>query len=63
MSNCERHGGQNIRPDLDRVMRQLPESQAGDGRHRCTYCAYQEGYRQALDDVRDQLRRLDNDVF
>ena len=37
MSNCSRHGDRDIRPDLDRVMRRLPESRAGEGRYKCTW--------------------------
>lgn len=60
--DCERHAGQHNeaeRAALDRIMRELPENQAGEGRHKCPYCAYERGYRQALNDVRDRLERLD----
>ena len=39
--NCEKHrGGVN---HLEKLMRELPENQGGDGRHRCPYCAYERG--------------------
>lgn len=59
--DCERHAGQHNeaeRAALDRIMRELQENQAGEGRHKCPYCAYERGYRQALNDVRNQLERL-----
>lgn len=37
--------------EIDRVMSSLPDSQAGAGRHKCPYCAYQRGYEQAIRDV------------
>lgn len=60
--DCRQHAGQHNeaeRAALDRVMRELPENQSGEGRHKCPYCAYERGYRQALSDVRDQLKGLD----
>lgn len=65
MRDCSTHAGKNnegSRGHLDRLipMRGLPENQSGDGRHKCPYCAYQAGYRQALADVRDRLKRLDS---
>ena len=41
------------------VLRSLPESQAGSGRHKCTNCAYQNGYDDGLFAHR---RELENDV-
>lgn len=61
--DCPRHAGQHNeaeRAALDRIMRELPENQSGEGRHKCPWCAYERGYRQALNDVRDQLMRLDS---
>ena len=39
------------------MLRALPESQAGSGRHKCTNCAYQNGYEDGLSAL---LRGLDN---
>ena len=43
------------------VLRALPESQAGSGRHKCTNCAYQSGYRDGLSAQRRELEK--NDVL
>ena len=48
MNNCPIHGNQgnpDSREELETVMKKLPESQAGVGRHKCSYCAYEEGYK------------------
>ena len=52
--DCPIHSGaQNAgnRTPLDPRLDALPANQSGVGRHKCPYCAYEEGYRQALDDV------------
>ena len=64
--DCEHHAGQHNeknRSALDRIMRDLPENQAGEGRHKCPYCAYREGYRQALADALDRLELLNRKEF
>jgi hypothetical protein len=43
------------------VLRALPESQAGSGRHKCTNCAYQNGYKDGLSAQRRELEK--NDVI
>ena len=51
VSNCPRHGGQVNEPNrapVDDRIKLLPVNQSGAGRHKCPYCAYEEGYRQAL---------------
>ena len=44
-------------------MQRLPENQSGVGRHKCPYCAYREGYRQALADALDRLNLLNGKEF
>lgn len=34
----------------------LPDSQAGDGRHKCAGCAYTQGYDDAIDGIQPNLR-------
>ena len=54
VKDCPQHAGQHNadnRADLDRIMDVLGENQAGAGTHKCPYCAYERGYRQALDDT------------
>ena len=46
-----RQGNDGDQSDLDNVMRTLPDKQGGAGRHKCPYCAYESGYRQAIRDV------------
>jgi hypothetical protein len=41
------------------VLRALPESQAGSGRHKCTNCAYQKGYEDGLSDQLLELEKSD----
>ena len=44
-------------------MRRLPENQSGVGRHKCPYCAYREGYRQAMTEALDYLNQLKGKKF
>ncbi len=32
-------------------MRKLHENQSGVGRHKCPYCAFEDGYREAMRDI------------
>ena len=50
-SHAGYQGGGN-RGQLEERMAHLPENQAGAGRHKCAYCAYQRGYWQAIDELR-----------
>jgi hypothetical protein len=43
-------------PDLN----ELPESQAGEGRHRCAGCAYVQGYNHGIN---GHLRKLNEDLL
>lgn len=64
--DCDRHAGhinEDRRSGLDHVMRRIPENQSGVGRHKCPYCAYHEGYRQALADALGHLNRLNDKEF
>ena len=45
------HGNSVSRELLDPRLVQLSSNQSGAGRHKCVYCAYERGYRQALDDI------------
>ena len=40
------------REPLDHIIGKLPRSQAGQGAHRCAYCAYSEGYKAGLEAAR-----------
>lgn len=49
MTDCVIHSGregEDARSTLDGIMDSLPNSQAGEGRHKCAYCAYEAGLRQ-----------------
>lgn len=54
VADCPRHAGHanelNRAPVEDHMAR-LPKNQSGAGRYKCPYCAYEEGYRQALVDA------------
>ncbi len=59
--DCPIHAGAaNVgnRAPLDSRIASLPANQSGAGRHKCPYCAYQQGYRQALDDILASTRQL-----
>ena len=59
-TDCSDHAGQlndGNRSELDHVMRTIPENQSGVGRHKCPYCAYNRGYRKAMQDVADWTQR------
>lgn len=47
--DCPRHSGienEQRREPFDKVMAELPDNQSGKGRHKCPYCAYQQGFNQ-----------------
>ncbi len=53
-SDCPLHAGHEnaaARQPLDERMARLARNQSGAGRHKCPYCAYEQGYRQAIDDI------------
>jgi len=59
-NDCTKHAGQHNqanRANLDDMMRDLQENQAGAGRHKCPYCAYEQGFehglRRAAEIIRD----------
>ena len=60
--NCPMHGGlhiENLHSRLDPIMRDLPDSQAQAGRHKCTYCAHLRGRQDMLREVLNLLNTLD----
>ena len=72
MSQCSYHGGPDsfFRSDFDAIIKELPLSQAGEGRHKCPYCAYQLGYSDGLKEVEkkiveilNQLKALGADIY
>lgn len=43
------------------ILKDLPASQSGDGRHRCAVCAYEAGEDRAIERInrlREQVRQL-----
>ena len=44
-NDCRRHRRSNAitDPEVSRLLEMLPENQSGAGRHRCAYCAYEQG--------------------
>ena len=56
IADCPVHAGyanNDNRLRLDERIVHLPANQSGLGRHKCPYCAYEQGYQQAIDDVLD----------
>ena len=57
LNDCPRHSGKSneeARRSMDAIMDQLPWNQSGAGRHKCPYCAYEQG----LKDI-DKIKRQD----
>ena len=54
-SDRARHDGDRNRKPLDPIMADLPKSQAGKGKHRCVYCAYERGYKDAKREMQAAL--------
>ena len=51
MSNCS-HKKPNDRKELDTVMKDLDNNQGGAGRHKCPYCAYEEGFKEGYEQAK-----------
>lgn len=52
--DCARHAGlinATRREYLDTLCHELPRNQSGAGRHKCVYCAYEEGYKAGLEEA------------
>jgi len=58
--NCTKHGrgAEDRRAVLDGMMGDLPASQAGAGRHKCSYCAYERGFEDGLQRAAKTIRDL-----
>ena len=58
-NDCTRHAGRYNefrRAKLDDIMNTLPENQAGVGRHKCPYCAYERGFEAGLQRATEIIR-------
>lgn len=55
---CNKHRGKDAPKDLVRVMKQIPLSQAGEGRHRCAECAYEKGIEDGIKLERERIMKL-----
>lgn len=63
--DCPRHAGaanDRRRQPQDAVMRDLPNNQSGDGRHKCPYCAYERGASDYRQRVAEFLARLPDEL-
>ena len=65
--DCHKHAGQGnhtAREAFDEVLRKLPNNQSGVGRHKCPYCAFEEGikrgYGDALNAVIEKIAEMEN---
>ena len=47
-----------FRSDFDPIMKELDSNQAGEGRHKCPYCAYQRGYSDASEEAEKRLAEI-----
>ena len=59
--DCANHAGSHNafrRRNLDSIMTNLPANQSGAGRHKCPYCAYEQGVTAGLRQAADSLRAL-----
>ncbi len=60
-NDCSIHAGKHNRfrrENLDALMRSLPENQSGHGRHKCTYCSYEQGFRDGVAHAGEALKTL-----
>ena len=60
--DCVMHSGQRneeTRSLLDNKMKTLDYCQAGEGRHKCAYCAYELGFRDAVEATKRGINVLD----
>ncbi len=62
--HCERHDSVNLnekeRPILSGILERLPITQADPARHRCPFCAYEQGLRDARlseEEILDRMNR------
>lgn len=61
LQDCPTHSGrdgENARIPLDDVMRNLPNNQAGEGRHKCPYCAFEVGRRRGQQEARQEIIQM-----
>ena len=61
MTDCPEHSGrdgESARASLDSEMAVLPFNQAGEGRHKCAYCAFEAGRRQGLREARQEIAKM-----
>lgn len=57
MTICSEHAGKHNyhnRKKLDKIMGALDDNQSGEGRHKCTYCAYEEGFREGYQSAKKE---------
>ncbi|MCY4021441.1 MAG: hypothetical protein OXG39_18690 [Chloroflexi bacterium] len=55
--DCPQHAGKRneySRLKLDDLMKSLHKNQSGAGRHKCPYCAYEQGYKRGVEHGRNQ---------
>jgi len=65
-NDCPKHAGQHNefqRIKFDEIMRALPENQSGGGRHKCTYCAYEQGFADGLKRTEYRLKKLLQEII
>lgn len=58
--DCVKHAGQANganRSQLDQTMAVLPDNQAGEGRHKCPYCAYEVGFKRGFRKAQDEAMK------
>lgn len=60
--NCS-HGTRSHRAaercaQLDEALKGIPEFQGGRGRHKCPYCAYEQGWNDAIKEMREKIPAL-----
>ncbi len=57
---CSKHAGlhnERARSDLEQKMKDLDYCQAGEGRHKCTYCAYEKGFEEGYEQAMQELNK------
>ena len=57
MSYCPIHSGKDNagnREYLEEIMKTLDRNQGGAGRHKCPYCAYEEGFKHGYEKAKNK---------
>ena len=61
-NDCLKHAGANsgsARAHLEQKLSELDECQAGAGRHKCAYCAFELGQKEGYEQAKREIQALE----